>query len=87
MAIFKLLKTGFRSDGKQLELEREFIGDKSKSLQKGITTLLEASLDHLWITPPSHFTLQKVRGFVDGLTGLWGEMTTTTIEKYSYANG
>jgi hypothetical protein len=40
--------------------------DESKSLQKGITTLLEASHDHLLITPPSHFTPQKVEGFVVG---------------------
>jgi hypothetical protein len=40
---------------------------------------LEASLDHLLVTPPSHFTPQKVRGFVDGLTGL-GE-SETIIEK------
>jgi hypothetical protein len=39
---------------------------KSKSLQKGITTLLEASHDHLLITPPSHRQLQKVKGFVVG---------------------
>jgi hypothetical protein len=31
---------------------------------------LEASHDHLLVTPPSHLRLQKVRGFVDGLTGL-----------------
>jgi hypothetical protein len=35
-----------------------------------ILSPLEASLDHVWTTPPSHFTPQKVRGFVDGLTGL-----------------
>jgi hypothetical protein len=33
-----------------------------KSLQKGVTTLLEASHDHLLKTPPSHFTPQKVKG-------------------------
>jgi hypothetical protein len=44
------------------------------------------SYGHLPETP-SHDSLQKVVGFVDGLTGLWGEMTTTTIEKYSHANG
>jgi hypothetical protein len=27
---------------------------------------LEVSLDHLLISPPSHFTLQKVRGLVVG---------------------
>jgi hypothetical protein len=30
---------------------------------------LEVSLDHLLITPPSHFTPQKVEGFVAGLIG------------------
>ena len=43
-------------------LRREF-----KSLQKGITTLLEASHDHLLVTPPSHRTHLKVEGFVVGL--------------------
>jgi hypothetical protein len=33
-----------------------------KSLQRGITTLLEASQCHLLITPPSHFTPRKVEG-------------------------
>ena len=35
-----------------------------KSLQKGMAPLLEASHCHLLVTPPSHFKLQKVRGFV-----------------------
>jgi hypothetical protein len=39
---------------------------KSKSLQKGALTLLEASHDHFLVTPPSHFTPQKVEGFVVG---------------------
>jgi len=35
-----------------------------------------------------HASLQKVRGFSYGLTGLLREkMTTTTLKKYSYANG
>ena len=37
-----------------------------KSLQKGMTTLLEASHDHLLITPPSHRAYLKVKGFVVG---------------------
>jgi hypothetical protein len=41
-----------------------------KNLQKGILTLLQASLDHLQITPPSHFTPRKVKGFVVGFTWL-----------------
>jgi hypothetical protein len=45
--------------GRQATLRHE-----SKSLQKGITTLLEASHDHLLITPPSHVTPQKVEGLV-----------------------
>jgi hypothetical protein len=32
--------------------------------QREILSPLEASLDHLLITPPSHFTPQKVRGWV-----------------------
>jgi hypothetical protein len=27
---------------------------------------LEASLDHFWVAPPSHFAPQKVRGLVVG---------------------
>jgi hypothetical protein len=46
--------------------EQALGGHKSKSLQKGIPTLLEASRDHLLVTPPSHFTAQKVKGFVVG---------------------
>jgi hypothetical protein len=40
--------------------------------QREILSPLEVSLDHLWATPPSHFTPQKVRGFVVGFTGLRG---------------
>jgi hypothetical protein len=40
---------------------------------------LEASLDHLWVTPPSHFTPQKVRGFVVGFT--WQRERKTIIKK------
>ncbi len=36
-----------------------------------MTTLLEASYDHLLVTPPSHFTPQKVRGWV-GVLGFLG---------------
>ena len=32
-----------------------------------ILSPLEASLDHLLVTPPSHFTPQKAEGFVVGL--------------------
>jgi hypothetical protein len=35
-----------------------------RHLQKEIINPLEASLDHLLITPPPHFRLQKVKGFV-----------------------
>ena len=31
---------------------------------------LEASHDHLLVTPPSHFTLQKAKGQVNGFTRL-----------------
>jgi len=41
-----------------------------KSLQKGITTLLEASPDQLLVTPPSHILcLRRVKGFVVELIG------------------
>ena len=50
-----------------------------RSLQKGITTLLEASHGHLLITQPSHFTPQKVNGFLASepttfpLSGVFGK--------------
>ena len=50
-----------RSAGEQAVLRNEL-----ESLQKGITTLLEASPRNLLVTPPSHFTSQKVKGFVIG---------------------
>ncbi len=56
-----------RSAGEQAMLRNEL-----KSLQKGIPTLLEASHDHLLITPPSHRQLQKVKGFVVEFIGLQG---------------
>jgi hypothetical protein len=40
---------------------------------------LEASHDHLWVTPPSHFTPQKVKGFVVGFT--WQRERKTIIKK------
>ena len=42
----------------------KYLRQRLKSPQKGITTLLEASLWHLLITPPSHLTPQKDRGLV-----------------------
>jgi hypothetical protein len=55
-----------------------------KSLQKGITTLLEASHDHLPVTPPSHHDRLEVRGFVVGkLTTGWNDaLNNTPIEKF-----
>jgi hypothetical protein len=49
----------------------------------GVLYLMEASYCHLLVTPPSHFTPQKVRGFVVGFTGQRG---VTAIKKYSYGN-
>jgi len=46
-----------------------YVEKKLESLQKGITTLLEASHRHLLVIPPSHFSPRKVRGFVVELTG------------------
>jgi len=36
--------------------------------QREILSPLGASLDHFLITPPTHFTIQKVRGLVVGFT-------------------
>jgi hypothetical protein len=46
----------WRSAGKQAMLTHE-----SKSLQKGITTLLEASHDHLLVPPSFHHVSQKTQ--------------------------
>ena len=54
---------------------------ESKSLQKGITTLLEASLCHLLVTPPSHFIPQKAKGQFFELTGLWQETTNGILDQ------
>jgi hypothetical protein len=56
-----LFQVRWRSAEGQAMLKHEL-----KRLQKGITTLLEASHYHLLVTPPSHFTPQKVKGFVVG---------------------
>jgi len=64
VAIFILLKRHFSSDGDQCRLK-----DNREPLRE-FGTPLEVSHDHLLVTPPSHFTPQKVSGFVDGLTGL-----------------
>ncbi len=54
-----------KSDGDQPQ-NGSNLRQELKSLQKGITTLLEASQDHFLVTPPSHFTPQKAKGFVVG---------------------
>ena len=48
-------------DGSRATLSAEF-----KNLQRSITPPLEVSYDHLLITPPSHFRLRKVRGWLGG---------------------
>jgi hypothetical protein len=55
-------------------------GHKSKGLQKDIRTLLEASLCHFQITPPSHFAPQKVEGFVIVLTGTARESIAAILD-------
>ena len=82
LGIFYSSKMRFRSDGDQREIG-PYCAHESKDLQKGITTPLEVSHDHLLITPPSHFRLQKVRGLVVGFSWLRG---ITTVKKYSYGN-
>ena len=58
-----------------------YVEKKLESLQKGITTLLEASHRHLLVTPPSHFTPQKVEGFVVGLTGNGRESMAEILDR------
>jgi hypothetical protein len=58
------------SKGLAIEKRRNWEGPDSKKgktarrPQREILSPLEASQDHLLVTPPSHFTPQKVRGFV-----------------------
>jgi hypothetical protein len=68
-AISKSREMCLRSKGDPIMKNRIILRYELKSPQKGMTTLLEASLDHLLATPPSHFIPQKVRGFVVGLIG------------------
>jgi hypothetical protein len=56
---FTTMRDTFRSGTVQWE---SALGNKLKSLQKGATTLLEALQRNLLITPPSHFSPQKVEG-------------------------
>jgi hypothetical protein len=63
MAVFVSPKADFRSDRNQLE-NRVNLKYEKKSLQEGVTTLPQASHNHLLITPPSHFILQRVRGWL-----------------------
>ena len=51
------------------DINLENLFDQSEAerhLQREIISPLEASLDHLLVTPPSHFKLQKVSGWVEG---------------------
>jgi len=52
-----------------------------KSLQKGIATLLEASLRYLLVTPPFHFTPQKVRSWVWRLFLNEGESRSRSVAR------
>jgi hypothetical protein len=54
---------------------------------KVVLRALEASLDHLLVTPPSHFTPQKARGFVVGLTGLRGVLTIKILLSIGVVKG
>ena len=51
--------------------------------QREILSPLEALHDHLLVTPPSHFSPQKGKGFVVGF--IWVRGVTTAV-KYSYRN-
>ena len=62
LAIFYSSNMRLRSHGDQMELERGFIGDKLKNLQESFWAPVEVSHDHFLVTPPSHFTPQKVKG-------------------------
>ena len=66
------------SDQNRVSWSNSYLKGELKSPQKGLTTLLEALLWQLLITPPSHRQLQKVKGFV---VGLIGRGRTTTFQK------
>ncbi len=73
--------------------DRAILWDELKNLQKGITTPLEVSHDHLLATPPSHFPPRKVGGFVVWFTGLrrgitfWKILSTSKEVKGKIAYG
>ena len=52
----------------------------NKKPPKGFKTPLEASHHHFLVTPPSHFTPQKVEGFVVGLIGNGRESMAETLD-------
>jgi hypothetical protein len=58
----------FIEDALQVRMEidgsRAALSAELKNLQRSITPPLEVSYDHLLITPPSHFRLRKVRGWL-----------------------
>jgi hypothetical protein len=62
LGIFFSSKMRLSSDGGQIETGQAEIeqGSKLKSLQKSLTTPLEASLWTLLVTPPVHYALLKV---------------------------
>jgi hypothetical protein len=60
----------------------QFKKGREERLQRDIKSPWSLSYWHLPVTP-SHYFLQRVRGFVVGLTGMQNEMTTTTTKKYS----
>jgi hypothetical protein len=75
VAIFTLLKKHSRSDGDQCCLK-----DNRKPLRE-FGTPLEVSHDHFLVTPPSHCTLQKVKGLAVGLIGDGRESMTVILDQ------
>jgi len=67
--LFKSLKKHFGSDGDQREIRSIFIEAQTKILQESFGPPLEVSHDHFLVTPPCHFTPQKVEDFIVELIG------------------
>jgi hypothetical protein len=65
--------------GKVINLHLSKEDEAGRRPQREILTPLEASQDHSLVTPPSHLTPQKAKGYVDTFTGNGGIITNKRI--------